>query len=191
MPERAAQVVEQLLARDFSSGWGIRTLALGQVRFNPMSYHNGSIWPHDTGLCAAGMARYGKRVEALRVLGDVFEAASHFEMRLPELYCGFERVEGQSPTPYPVACLPQSWAAGSVFMLLQACLGVHIDGRRREIRIESPQLPIGIEALTVRGLPVAEARIDIRFYRLADEVMVAAEGAEDVAVLLHAGARHG
>jgi len=189
-PGHAAQVIEHLLGRDFSSGWGIRTLASGQIRFNPMSYHNGSIWPHDTAMCAAGMAKYGKRLEVLRLLGDVFEAASHFEMRLPELYCGFERVEGQSPTPYPVACLPQSWAAGSVFMLLQACLGVHIDGRRREIRIESPLLPIGIEALTVRGCPFAEVRIDIRFYRLAEEVMVAAEGADDVAVLVHAGARH-
>lgn len=189
-PERAAWVVEQLLARDFCSGWGIRTLASGQVRFNPMSYHNGSIWPHDTALCAAGMAKYGNRSDVLRLLGDVFEAANHFDMRLPELYCGFDRVEGQSPTPYPVACLPQAWAAGSVFMLLQACLGVHVDGLRREIRIEGAQLPIGIEALIVRGLPIAEAQVDIRFYRLADEVRVAAEAAHGVTVLVQAGARH-
>lgn len=171
--ERAAIVAEQLSSAGACSGWGIRTLAQGQARFNPMSYHNGSIWPHDTAICAAGMARYGNRLHVLRILSEVFEAASHFNMRLPELYCGFARIEGQGPAPYPVACLPQAWASGAVFMLLQAALGIRIDGTRKEVRIERPVLPIGIETLTIRNLPVGAERIDLTFHRMGDEVVVA------------------
>ena len=109
----------------------------GKSRYNPMSYHNGSVWPHDTALCAAGMARYGARDSVARLLSDMFEAAVKFDMRLPELFCGFERRAGESPIAYPVACLPQAWASGSVFMLLQACLGLSIDGWRGEIHIRS------------------------------------------------------
>src|SRR3546814_19829725 len=99
-----------------------------------MSYHNGSVWPHDTALCAAGIARGGDRDAALRLLCGMFETASHFEMRLPELFCGFPRKHGNTPVSYPVACLPQAWAAGAGFMLLQACTGVEVDGRNGEIR---------------------------------------------------------
>jgi glycogen debranching enzyme len=186
---RARQVIRQLLAADFRSGWGIRTLAAGEARFNPMSYHNGSVWPHDTALCAAGMANYGHRRQVVKLLGDVFEAATHFDMRLPELYCGFHRVAGESPTPYPVACLPQAWAAGAPFMLLQACLGLRIDGIQREIHVDCPQLPIGIEGLTVHALPIGEARVSLRFFRDADQVMVAAEAPREIAVRIHARGR--
>ena len=119
------------LSTRFSSGWGIRTLAEGEPRYNPMSYHNGSIWPHDTSLCAAGISRYGGRANVVQILNDIFETANHFAMRLPELYCGFPRIAGQGPAPYPVACLPQAWSSGSVFLLLQACLGIRVDGERR------------------------------------------------------------
>ena len=122
--EHGAAVAAQLLSRRFSSGWGVRTLAEGETRYNPMSYHNGSIWPHDTSLCAAGMSRYGRRIEVVRLLNEIFETAHHFNMRLPELYCGFPRVPGQGPAPYPVACLPQAWASGAAFLLLQASLGI-------------------------------------------------------------------
>jgi glycogen debranching enzyme len=169
--ERGAAVSSQLLSQQSSSGWGIRTLALGQARYNPMSYHNGSIWPHDTAICAAGIARYGGRTQVVQLLSELFEAANHFAFRLPELYCGFARIPGQGPTPYPVACLPQAWSSGSIFMLLQATLGVRIDGQRKEVHIERPLLPIGIESLTVSDLPVADTRIDLEFHRIGDDVV--------------------
>ena len=169
---RAAAVASELLSPRFASGWGIRTLAAGEARYNPMSYHNGSIWPHDTSMCAAGIARYGGRSEVVRVLSEIFEAANQFNMRLPELYCGFPRIAGQGPAPYPVACLPQAWSSGSVFMLLQACLGIRVDGDAREVHVERPALPIGIESLTVHDLPVGQHQIDLEFHSLGSQVVV-------------------
>jgi glycogen debranching enzyme len=169
---RAAAVATELLSQRFASGWGIRTLAEGEPRYNPMSYHNGSIWPHDTSVCAAGIARYGGRSEVVRILSEIFEAANHFNMRLPELYCGFPRIAGQGPAPYPVACLPQAWSSGSVFMLLQASLGIHVDGAAREVRVERPALPIGIDSLTIHDLPVGPHRIDLEFHCLENHVVV-------------------
>ncbi|HLS82031.1 MAG TPA: glycogen debranching N-terminal domain-containing protein [Steroidobacter sp.] len=171
--ERAAAVAAQLLSPRFASGWGVRTLAEGEPRYNPMSYHNGSIWPHDTSICAAGMARYGRRTNVVQVLNEMFEAATHFGMRLPELFCGFSRIHDQDPVPYPVACLPQAWASGSVFMLLQACLGVRIEGAAREVHIERPTLPDGVDSLTVHDLPVGEATIDLHFHHIGEEVVAA------------------
>jgi glycogen debranching enzyme len=186
-PERAVRVAEQLASPAFNSGWGIRTLAKGEARFNPMSYHNGSVWPHDTALCAAGMARYGDREQVLTVLNQLFEAAVQFGMRLPELFCGFPRSPGEAPIPYPVACLPQAWAAGSVFMLLQACLGLTIDGWRGEVLVDRPALPIGVERLRVRQLPVGRNRIDLTFQRVGDEVVCISEGKTRSAVKIIAG----
>ncbi|MBV9912478.1 MAG: amylo-alpha-1,6-glucosidase, partial [Sinobacteraceae bacterium] len=173
---RAAAVTSQLTSDGFSSGWGIRTLRKGEARYNPMSYHNGSIWPHDTAICGAGMARYGCRTEVARLLADLFEAANQFSMRLPELFCGFSRNEGQSPVPYPVACLPQAWASGSVFLLLQSVLGITIDGFAGEIHIRQPQLPLGVETLQVRALPIGTAHVDLQFYRVGQEVGVVPVG---------------
>jgi glycogen debranching enzyme len=170
--ERAAAVATHLMSSRFSSGWGVRTVAEGEPRYNPMSYHNGSIWPHDTSVCAAGLARYGNRTSVVNILNDIFETANHFDMRLPELYCGFPRIHGQGPAPYPVACLPQAWASGSVFMLLQACLGIRIDGARNEVHVERPTLPIGIESLTIRDLRVQDGTIDLELHRINDDVAV-------------------
>jgi glycogen debranching enzyme len=170
--ERARLVTEQLLSSRFSSGWGIRTLAEGEARYNPMSYHNGSIWPHDTAMCAAGMAQYGGRENVVQILSDIFEAANHCSMRLPELYCGFPRIPGQAPTPYPVACLPQAWSSGTVFMLLQASLGMRVDGQGNEIHIEHPLLPLGIEHLSLRALPIKDAQVDLDFHRIGEQVVV-------------------
>ena len=172
-PERGAIVANALLGERFASGWGIRTLAEGEARYNPMSYHNGTVWPHDTALCAAGIARYAGRVAVMEVHSQMFEAATQFAMRLPELYCGFARTPGQAPTAYPVACIPQAWSCGSVFMLLQACLGLEIDGARKEVRIEKPSLPIGIEAIRVSDIAVGDARIDLCFERVQQQVIVA------------------
>ncbi len=182
-PERALRVVAQLASPRFDNGWGVRTLAADQPRYNPMSYHNGSVWPHDVALCAAGMARYGARRQAARLLGEVFEAATHFGMRLPELFCGFPRSAGQPPIAYPVACLPQAWSAGSVFMLLQACLGLEVDARNGEVAIAHPQLPPGVDRLRVERLDVGGVRVDLLFTRLGERVVATrAGGPEDVRV---------
>lgn len=175
-PERAERVTAQLLSPAFNTRWGIRTLAQGEPRFNPMSYHNGSVWPHDTALCTAGMARYGARAGAAALLTDMFETAVRFEMRLPELFCGFERRAGEPPIAYPVACLPQAWAAGSVFMMLQACLGLRIDGWRREIHVDRPHLPVGIDRLSIRHLRVGGSDLDLGVERVGRRVVVYIEG---------------
>ncbi|MGQ2990496.1 MAG: amylo-alpha-1,6-glucosidase [Brevundimonas sp.] len=169
---RAEAVTRRLLSSEFRSGWGLRTLATGQARFNPMSYHNGSVWPHDTSLGVAGMAGYGERDAAAMILGEIYSAASHFHMRLPELFCGFERQPGEPPIAYPVACLPQAWAAGSVFLMLQAALGVTIDAFKKTVTIDAPVLPAGVERLSVTRLQVGEARVDLDFHRLGDQVVV-------------------
>ena len=171
-PERARSVIDNLLTGPFNSGWGIRTLAEGEARYNPMSYHNGSVWPHDTALCALGMARYGERGGVVRILDDMFEAGVRFEMRLPELYCGFERRgRGDSPVAYPVACLPQAWASGSLFMLLQAALGISVSAWREDIRIEDPRLPTGIEHLEIRNLVVGKKVVNLTFQRMGTSVV--------------------
>jgi glycogen debranching enzyme len=186
-PARAEQVAIQLLAHPFNSGWAIRTLAEGERRFNPMSYHNGSVWPHDTAVCAAGLARYGARGAALQLTNGLFEAAVRFDMRLPELFCGFKRAAGEAPIAYPAACLPQAWAAGSLFMILKACLGLRIDGWSGEIHVERPELPIGIDRLTIQRLAVAGSTVDLIFQRLGDRVVVVSEshGSHPVRVLSH------
>lgn len=170
--ERAMLVAAQLMSSRFASGWGIRTLAEREPRYNPMSYHNGSIWPHDTSVCAAGISRYGGRANAVQILNDIFETANQFGMRLPELYCGFPRIAGQGPAPYPVACLPQAWSSGSVFLLLQACLGIEIDGAGKEVHVTRPILPVDIESLAIRNLAVNGASIDLDFHRIGEEVVV-------------------
>ena len=187
-PGRARQVIDQLLKPPFHSGWGVRTLADGEARFNPLSYHNGSIWPHDTALCAAGMARYGERNGVVRILDDLFEAAVYFSMRLPELYCGFKRGPGESPVAYPVACLPQAWASGALFMALQACLGLRIDGFTGEVHIERPRLPVGIDQLTIRSIEVGARKIDMTFHRVGSGVVAYSDSFFDgtVPVLLRA-----
>lgn len=173
---RAASVAARLLQHDFHTGWGLRTLASGQARYNPMSYHNGSIWPHDTALCAAGIARYGHRDAAVQLLRSAFEAAVNFDMRLPELFCGFRRVQGAPPIAYPVACMPQAWAAGAPFMLLQACLGVEIDGLRGEIHVDRPRLPDGIDEVRLHDVALGGDRVDLLFRRVGERVGMFVDG---------------
>ncbi|WP_374343528.1 glycogen debranching N-terminal domain-containing protein [Phenylobacterium sp.] len=183
-PERAEAVIQDLKSARFESGWGVRTLAAGEARFNPMSYHNGSVWPHDTALCAAGMARYGERDGVVDLMSGLFETAAQFDMRLPELFCGFPRAAGEPPVAYPVACLPQAWAAGSVFMLLQACLGLTVDGWAGEVRIRDPRLPIGIDRLRIDGLRVGERRVDLCFERSQGRVAVHVAGGSGIPVTI-------
>lgn len=174
-PERGKQVVDALDSALFHTGWGVRTLAAGQPRFNPMAYHNGSVWPHDNALCARGLVRYGGKAVAVRLLQALFEAAVTFDMRLPELFCGFPRRRGEPPTAYPVACLPQAWAAGSPFMMLEACLGITIDAASREVRIEQPMLPEGIDWIEVGDLQVGEGSVSIVFRRMDGKVVASAD----------------
>jgi len=170
--ERARRVTRRLLSAEFRSGWGVRTLATGQVRFNPISYHNGSVWPHDTAMAAAGMARYGERRAVALLLGEIYAAATHFHLRLPELFCGFERSPGEPPIAYPVACLPQAWAAGSVFLMLQSALGIRIDAIEGVVEIDDPVLPSGIDRLNITNLQVGEGRVDLAFQQLGAHTTV-------------------
>jgi glycogen debranching enzyme len=163
---RAERLAARLLRNDFFSGWGIRTVASGQPRYNPMSYHNGSVWPHDNAIIAAGLRRYAHVGGVLQVLGALVEAGLAFEdRRLPELFCGFGRRRGTGPVPYPVACRPQAWAAGSVFLLLEAALGLEIYGADRRVVFRHPQIPPWLAWLEIRNLAVASARIDLSVLR--------------------------
>ncbi|RIL07435.1 MAG: amylo-alpha-1,6-glucosidase [Proteobacteria bacterium] len=165
-PEHAAVLGRTLLGDDHFSGWGIRTLASGTARYNPMSYHDGSVWPHDSAIAAAGLARSGATAGAHAIFGSLFDASRAFELpRLPELFCGFARTPGEAPTLYPVACSPQAWAAGAVFLLLEAALGLGVDARRREVRLTRPSLPPFLLELEVRDLRVGEATLDLRVER--------------------------
>jgi glycogen debranching enzyme len=172
--DRARRVAASLLDQDLFSGWGIRTLAAGEARYNPMSYHNGSVWPHDNSLIAAGCARYGFNTHVQPILAGLFEASLYFENhRLPELFCGFHRRSGEGPTNYPVACSPQAWAAGSAFLLLQSALGLTIDAPARRIHIAGACLPDSLDKLMIRDLAVRDdARIDLVFERHDDDVGV-------------------
>ena len=179
-PARAARVAEQLTSAAFDTGWGIRTLPTGQARYNPMSYHNGSVWPHDTSICAMGLSRYGERDGVVSLVSSLFETASHFDMRLPELFCGFARAPGEPPVAYPVACLPQAWAAGSAFLMLQACLGLTVDGLKGELHVVDPRLPIGIDRLWVEGLRVGPHKTDLLFERSGQSTVVRTLGRSNV-----------
>jgi len=172
-PERARRTAETLLNGDGFSGWGIRTVAGSEVRFNPISYHNGSIWPHDNALIAHGFARYGMKDEALRVMTCLFETSLFMELhRLPELFCGFHRRAGEPPTGYPVACAPQAWSAAAVYLLLQACLGMTINAPERQIRFTNPSMPPCLNDLRIQNLCVGDALLDLLFERHGDGVEV-------------------
>lgn len=164
-PDRAARIVHRLFEPDMWSGWGIRTLSATNPAYNPFAYQLGSVWPHDNGLIALGMKRYGFADEAARVARDISEAASYFaSYRLPELYAGIAREEGGFPVLYPAANVPQAWAAGSVFHLLQAILGLRGDAPHGRLLID-PVLPRWLPEITLHGLAIGTARIDMRFWR--------------------------
>ncbi|HEX6265724.1 MAG TPA: amylo-alpha-1,6-glucosidase [Burkholderiales bacterium] len=187
-PGRAARVVQQLFGREFFTGWGVRTLSAREARFNPASYHNGSVWPHDNALLALGLVEYGHTEEAQTLTTALFDAAAHMHLRrLPELFCGFERRRGKAPTPYPVACAPQAWAACAPFALLQACLGAEVDAASATVILRRPRLPAFIDWLSVRGLRIGEGRLDLMFRRHDSSIAVSLlerAGDADVQVVL-------
>ena len=170
-PERARLVTRTLLQPESFSGWGVRTLAQGEARFNPMSYHNGSVWPHDNALIAMGFAKYGLKSEAVRILRAQFNAALHQDLRrLPELFCGFIRKPNRGPTSYPVACVPQAWASAALFGQLAACLGLELDHACNEVRFRDPVLPDFLDEVRFRNLRLGGSRLDVTLHRYGDDV---------------------
>jgi glycogen debranching enzyme len=158
--ERAAAMCKRLLADDMYSGWGIRTLSGKERRYNPMSYHNGSVWPHDNAMAALGLARAGDYVGVVKVVEGLFDACEQLKTSsLPELFCGFRREAGLGPVPYPVACYPQAWSAASVFMLLQAMLGMRVLGFERRVIFDTHLIPSWLDWLSIDGLKVADGRV--------------------------------
>jgi glycogen debranching enzyme len=170
-PDRAHKVANGLMSPGFFSGWGIRTVAKGEARYNPMSYHNGSIWPHDNALIALGLARYGLKQAVEQLFKGLFDAATYMELRrLPELFCGFRRERGRGPTLYPVACTPQAWASATPFMLLEASLGLEFDHQNSEIRFRNPRLPSFVNDVLLRDLRLGQSSIDLRVHRHGHDV---------------------
>jgi glycogen debranching enzyme len=171
--DHARRVAETLMADASDGGWGIRTVAAGASRYNPMSYHNGSVWPHDNALAAAGLARYGMTSLALRIFRAMFDLSQAVDLhRLPELICGFHRRTGDAPTLYPVACAPQAWAAGAVYMLLQACLGLRVDAVSRRVQFAHARLPEEIDWSRMLNLTVADASVDLLLTRHEHDIGV-------------------
>jgi len=166
-PEKARQVRERLMREDMYSGWGIRTLSERASRYNPLSYHNGSIWPHDTAMVGVGFARHGEgKAEAGQLLKSLLEASLYYEgTRLPELFCGFEQRKGYGPTRYPVACSPQAWTTGAPFMLLSAMLGFQPDAEQGCLVLDLPTLPHWLNVLELHGIQVGEDSAHLRFVR--------------------------
>jgi glycogen debranching enzyme len=180
--DRVLPVVRSLLAPGMWSGWGIRTLAEGQRAYNPLSYHDGTVWPHDNAICAMGFASHGLTREAKQVLTGMWDTAQHFRrLRLPELFCGIPRAQGQFPVHYPVACSPQAWSSAAWFLLLRAALGLSADAPHKVLRVEHPRLPPWLEEVTLENLRVGRARTTLRFTRgrsSAFAEVVAVEGGE-------------
>jgi glycogen debranching enzyme len=171
--ERARRVARTLLSPDSFSGWGVRTVAASEARYNPMAYHNGSVWPHDNALIAHGLAQYGMEERALQIWTGQFEAGTYFDLhRMPELFCGFPQDPGEGPVHYPVACSPQAWSAASVFLLFQACLGLSINAPEAQIYFTRPCLPASLGELRIHNLEVAGATVDLRLVRHEQNVGV-------------------
>jgi glycogen debranching enzyme len=169
--DRARMVAADLMRPHFFTGWGIRTVALGELRYNPMSYHDGSIWPHDNALIALGFARYGLKHSVAHLFKALFDAATYMDLRrLPELFCGFRREKRRGPTLYPVACAPQAWASATPFTLLEAALGIEFDAQRGEIRLRNPRLPGFLNEVVLRDLQLGPSSVDLRVRRHGDEV---------------------
>jgi glycogen debranching enzyme len=172
-PIYAVRVADSLTSPESFSGWGIRTISQGESRYNPLSYHNGSIWPHDNALITMGFARYGLKKQAEKVFSGMFDAATYQELpRLPELFCGFNRRRRRGPTAYPVACAPQAWASAAPFAFLSACIGMSLRYDCDEIYFDDPQLPSFIDDLTIRNLQLGETHADIRLRRDGGDVTV-------------------
>jgi glycogen debranching enzyme len=173
LPERAGPVVRSLMGPSSFCGWGVRTVASTEARYNPMSYHNGSVWPHDNALIAAGFARYGFRREAAQIFDGLFAASSYMDLRrLPELFCGFPRQRTRGPTFYPVACTPQAWSAAAPLFMLQSCLGLGFEPREMHITFHEPILPAFLDQVVLRNLAICDGKADLALRRSGQNVVV-------------------
>jgi glycogen debranching enzyme len=173
LPQRAEALARTLMDPTLFCGWGVRTIASDEARYNPMSYHNGSVWPHDNALIAAGLARYGFRREAARIFEGLFAASTYIDLRrLPELFCGFARQRTRGPTFYPVACMPQAWAAAAPLAMLQACLGLGFDPEQRRVTFDGPVLPDFLSEVTLRNLALGDGAVDVALRRSGSKVVV-------------------
>ncbi|MGQ0640306.1 MAG: amylo-alpha-1,6-glucosidase [Gemmatimonadaceae bacterium] len=171
--EHVAALAQTLMSDESFNGWGVRTVAHSEARFNPMSYHNGSLWPHDNALIALGLARYAKKEHALRILTGLFDASTFMDLnRLPELFCGFPRYVGQGPTLYPVACSPQAWASAAVFQLLCACVGLTFSASKPQLLFDHPALPAYLNWVKVSNLQVGGGFVDLMLTRHAYDVSI-------------------
>jgi glycogen debranching enzyme len=172
-PDRARAIADGFMHTRFYSGWGIRTVAAGEARYNPMSYHNGSIWPHDNALIVQGLARYGRKDRINPIFEGLVRASAYMEhRRIPELYCGFRRRPGRGPTLYPAACSPQAWAAGAPFAMLQAMLGLEFDPEAGRVLLINPSLPASAGRIIVRNLSLRGGQIDFAVSRAGEAVAV-------------------
>jgi glycogen debranching enzyme len=158
--EKAASVAAHLVSPEMFSGWGVRTLAANMGAYNPASYHNGAVWPHDNALIVAGLMRYGFVDEATTISTALFDAAEHFEGRLPELFCGFDRETYSQPVPYPTSCSPQAWAAATPFSLIRSMLRLDPCVPAGGLWLD-PVLPDGFGHLRMQSVPLAGARVSI------------------------------
>ncbi|HEV2401064.1 MAG TPA: amylo-alpha-1,6-glucosidase, partial [Candidatus Sulfotelmatobacter sp.] len=175
-PERARMIARNFMQPEYFSGWGIRTVATTESRYNPLSYHNGSVWPHDNSIIASGMAKFGFRKLAGKMLLALLDLSGEVELhRLPELICGLERRPTEGPTLYPVACSPQAWAAAAPFLILAGCLGITVDGERGRIVFDRPCLPEGIPQLSIRNLRCGDQKADLLLERRGESVLVHSE----------------
>ena len=186
LPKRVQPLALRLLSDQMFSGWGVRTLAANEKRYNPMSYHNGSIWPHDNAVLAEGLSMNGHKKSAARLLGAIFDVALFMDLsRLPELFCGFPRQPGLAPTRYPVACSPQAWASGAAFSLLKSAIGLEVDGAARRVTFRRPVLPPFLEQVKLQRLPVGDGTIDVKLVRQLDDVgLTVLRASEHVEVVL-------
>ena len=194
VPEaRARRVARVLMSPESFSGFGIRTLARGQHPYNPLSYHNGTIWPHDNSLIAMGLSNYGMQKVAAQVLSGAYDASRQFRhYRLPELYCGMGRGEGDLVVSYPVSCSPQAWASGAFFLMLRGCLGLYPDAPRRRLKIVNPHLPPGVQRLILERLRVGDTRVTVDFTCSGGSCFAAVRDVEGepLAIRIEVGAQH-
>jgi glycogen debranching enzyme len=189
-PDRATASVEALMRSDFFSGWGIRTLASGEERYNPMSYHNGSIWPHDNAILASGFARYGAKSAAAAIFDAGMRAAAYMDdRRIPELYCGFRRRRGRGPVLYPAACSPQAWSASAPFSMIESLLGLEFHPETRELRLNNPVLPASLDFIRLRNVRLGESVADFTVRNsLASPTLEVVRADGDISISLVFGA---
>ena len=167
--EQAEALAQRLMSEDMFIGWGVRTLSSSEQRYNPMSYHNGSVWPHDNALVAARLARFKRPQGAIRILDGLLQTAGHFKTgSLPELFCGFPRDERLGPVPYPVACHTQAWSAAAISMIVQVILGIEVIDFERKLVIDSPAMPDWLDWLKIEKLKVGDGEVSLMVRRTSE-----------------------